>query len=102
MSDEFKIIKGTLNCSRITKSRLFTKEGKDGKYLRIVLIRKKALDQYGQVQYMIKEDVTKEEREAGKDGEFIGDASAVKPKNPAPAPKPAEAEKEEDNGDVPF
>lgn len=100
MSDEFKIIKGVINCSKINKARLFTKEGKDGKYLRVVLIRKKEKDRYGQTCFMIKEDITKEERDAGVEGNFIGDASAVKPKgNPA---RPTATPEADHDDDIPF
>lgn len=105
MSDEFKIIKGVINVSRITKSRLFTKDGKEGKYLRVVLIRKKEKDQYGQVCYMVKEDVTKDERLSGVEGNFIGDMSAMKPREGTSAPRqsaPAPASPPPEDDDVPF
>lgn len=97
-----KIIKGILNCSAINKERLFKKENKPGQYLRIVLIRKKEKDKYGQTCYMIKEDVTKEQRDAGIEGGFIGDANIMKPKD---APRPAAAQPSAsgiEDDDVPF
>ena len=101
MSEEFKIIKGVINVSKIDKARLFTKEGKTGKYLRIVLIKKKEKDRYGQTCFMIKEDISKEEREKGIEGNFIGDASAMKPKASAPASRPSPTPEDEDDS-VPF
>lgn len=103
--EEPKIIKGTLNCSAINKERLFKKDGKPGQYLRIVLIKKKELDKYGQVAYMIKEDVTKEQREAGLEGGFIGDATIPKPKDAAPTTRRQQEPMHRPPGkddDVPF
>lgn len=106
MSDEFLIIKGTLNCSRIDKKRLFKKEGKPGSYLKIVLIQKKDRDTYGRVQFMVKEDISKEERQAGVDGNFIGDAyiSEAKPKSKPADPNnpPTARTKPKGPGGLPF
>ena len=105
MSDEApKIIKGVLSCSRISKNRLFTKEGKIGKYLKIVLIKRKEKDAYGRVAYMIKEDVTKTEHDAGVDGNFIGDAAIPLPKatTGTPAPQPTTNPPPKRKEGVPF
>lgn len=84
MSDEAPtVIKVELNCSRINKARLFRKEGKEGAYLKVVLIKRKERDKFGRVAYMVKEDVPK-----GEEGNFIGDGNVPIPKN-APAPPPA-------------
>lgn len=81
MSDDAPtIIKVEMNCSRINKARLFRKEGKDGSYLKIVLIKRKERDKWGNVVYLVKEDVPK-----GEEGNFIGDAKIPQPKNPPPA-----------------
>ena len=103
MSDDFKCIKGTINCSKINKARLFTKEGKEGKYLKIVLIKKRDLDKYGQIQFMIKEDVTMEQSNSGIEGAIIGDASALKPRPKAAPADVAEVVRQfPKDEDVPF
>ena len=61
------IINGKLNVKLITKARLY--EGKKGTYLSFSLIPT-STSQYGD--YMIVEDVTKEERAAGKKGIILG------------------------------
>lgn len=100
MSDEYKVIKGTINCSRINKARLFTIEGKEGKYLKIVLIRKRQLDKFGRVAYMLKEDVSQQDQQNGIEGGFIGDAYVQKPKS---APAPAIADQQpKPTGKLPF
>lgn len=92
-----------INCSRITKSRLF--QGKNGKYLDLILMEKKEPDQYGN-NWMVCESVSKEEREAGVKGEILGSGKTISVKPKQAAPKPASApvapwEKEEQD-DVPF
>lgn len=92
------IIKVELNCSRINKARLFRKEGKDGAYLKVVLIKKRERDKWGNVVYMVKEDVPK-----GEEGNFIGDAKIPTPKNapPPPAGDAAPTQRRGKNG-LPF
>ncbi len=87
MSD-FLIIHGVLNCSRINKARLFKKPDKPGSYLKIVLVQKKEKDQFGNTVFFIKEDTTKEERAAGVETNFIGDAKIYAPKNQQTKPSP--------------
>lgn len=102
MSD-FLVIHGVINCSRINKARLFKKPDKPGSYLKIVLVQKKEKDQFGNTVFFIKEDSTKEERDAGVETNFIGDAKIYAPK---PGPKPAEEKKEKAKakgpGGLPF
>lgn len=89
------IIKAELNCSRISKARLFRKQDKQGndlpgQYLKIVLIPKKDKDQFGNDCYMIKEDVSQDERSRGIEGAFIGNGKVLVPK-PKTAPGQAAA-----------
>ena len=84
----------------IDKARLFTgKVAKDGhtpKYLDLVLIPRKEVGQYGDT-HIVKQSVTKEEREAKVELPIIGNATergnaaaaAKSAPKPAAAPKPA-------------
>lgn len=66
------MIKIRIDVTKITRERLFL--GKNGaKYLNAILIERKTPDQWGST-HSIKEDQSKEEREAGKEAKFIGDA----------------------------
>lgn len=79
-------IKIKINCSRITKARLF--KGERGTYLNCIAIPLKKPDQFGQT-HMIVEDVSKEERDQGIKGAIIGNAKLMPPRDgggPAPAP----------------
>lgn len=63
-----KVIKCSINVSKITKKRLI--RGEKGLYLNVTLLETPD-NQYGN-DYMIVEDVSKEEREDGKKGEILG------------------------------
>lgn len=63
------MIKLKLNCSKIPKDKLF--EGKNGKYIDLVLFDNREPDQYGNDGF-ISVDTTKEEREAGEKGVIVG------------------------------
>ena len=64
------MIKISINTSKIDKSLLY--EGKQGKYLNIVLIDNKGgEDKYGNKGFVV-QDVSKEEREKGNRGPIIG------------------------------
>jgi hypothetical protein len=78
------MIKIKINCSKIQKDKLF--RGENGLYLDAVMIETPN-SQYGQ-DYMIVQDVTKEEREKGIKGAILGDAKIIGQK-PQAAPKPA-------------
>lgn len=67
-----------INCSKITKARLF--KGEKGTYLNAVCIPLKQEDQY-QNTHMVVEDVSKEEREKGIKGAIIGNARVMPPKD---------------------
>lgn len=101
------MIKLKINCSRIPKERLF--EGKNGKYLDLVLFDKP--DSYGNDGF-VKIDVSKEARESGDNGEIIGNWKNVGSKPPpanrtAPparsTPPAAPAPRNDDpEDDIPF
>lgn len=91
------IIRAKLNYSAIDKARLF--EGKKGLYLDVTLLPNKGgQDAYGN-NFLILQDVSKEERQAGVKGPILGNAKIVEtkgqgatPQRPRPAaPKPADA-----------
>lgn len=93
-----EIINGKLNVKLITKSRLF--EGEKGTYLNFSLIPTPT-SQYGD--YMIVEDITKEERAEGKKGVILGNCKIFKKADkpiPESTPKPKQQDKEPD--DLPF
>jgi hypothetical protein len=84
------MIKIKIDCTKIDKARLFP--GKNGaKYLDAVLIESPN-SQYGD-DYMIVQDVTKEERAAGTKGAILGNAKIFQKRGPSqPQSKPAPAE----------
>ena len=99
------MIRCKIDVNKIDRGKLF--KGEKGLYLDIVLIES-TNSQYGD-DYMIVQDVTKEEREAGVKGAILGNAKIVArkqaPQRPAPAPaKPAArpASQEGLDEDVPF
>jgi hypothetical protein len=89
-----------LNCSKIDKSALY--EGKNGKYLSLVLFdNKDGVDQYGNAGF-VTQDIGKERREAGERGPIIGnwkETGPAKPQQAAPSIAPTQAE---DHDDIPF
>ena len=93
------IIKVKIDVTKIDKARLF--QGKNGaKYLDCTLIeRRDGRDQYGN-DFMVTQDVTKEERLAGSRGAILGNAKYLdaQPKGNQPSPSSAQ----EDDSSVPF
>lgn len=89
-----------INCSKIDKSALY--EGKNGKYLSLVLFdNKDGVDQYGNAGFVC-QDIGKERREAGERGPIIGnwkDTGQAKPQQVAHSSAPTQAE---DHDDIPF
>ena len=83
------MITGKIDVMKINKDRLY--KGEKGTYLSIVLIPTPN-SEYGD--YMIKENVSKEDREAGKDGAILGNAKISE--------KPTEKDSEPYEGDLPF
>lgn len=96
-----------LNVLKIDKARLF--KGEKGTYLDITLLENRdGPDQYGN-DFIVVQDVTKEEREKGIKGAILGNGkirgqkATSKPAAPAPSRYPTKAAPEEENldGDPP-
>lgn len=68
-----------IDVTKINKARLY--KGEKGTYLNCTLIDTPD-SQYGD--YMIVEETTKEEREAGTKGTILGNGKIIKPKTEAP------------------
>ena len=83
------MITGKIDVLKINKDRLY--KGKKGTYLSIVLIPTPN-SEYGD--YMIKENVSKEDREAGNDGAILGNAKINE--------QPTEQEPADESGKLPF
>lgn len=93
------IIRGKIDVSKIDKDRLF--RGAKGTYLDIVLL---PVDEskFGET-HLIKQDVSKEEREAGVRGEILGNAKEVVPEQRQAPPKAApKKETKFEDDDLPF
>ena len=88
------MILAKIDVTKIDKARLF--KGEKGTYLDVVLIETPN-GQYGD--YMIKQSVTKEEREARKEMPILGNGKIMG--GAKPVPKPAAAQENLDE-DVPF
>ena len=82
-----------INVKAIDKSRLF--EGEKGTYLDCILIETPG-NKYGN-DYIVKQSISKEEREAGVDAPILGNAKKLgkKPEQPEP-------QHEEESNDLPF
>jgi hypothetical protein len=97
------MIKLKINVSAITKSKLF--RGEKGVYLDATLIETPN-SQYGD--YMIVEDVTKEERLSGVKGPILGNAKIIGQQQRQAPPPAAKKDDKPDSGadgwdeDVPF
>jgi hypothetical protein len=89
-----------INVTKIDKSALY--EGKNGKYLSLVLFdNKDGVDQWGNSGF-VTQDIGKERREAGERGPIIGnwkETGQAKPQQTAPVSAPAY---DEDHEDIPF
>jgi len=99
------IIKVKIDVTKIDKARLF--QGKNGaKYLDCTLLGKDEPDQYGN-DFMVVQDVTKEERLAGTRGAILGNAKYMEQRQ-GDAPKarratpPAASSQDDDSDSVPF
>ena len=91
-----KTITASIDVTKIDKARLF--QGKKGNYLNLALIPSPN-NEYGN-DFMIVQSVTKEERDAGKKGNILGNARYPKrDSSPAPAQAPVASNNSED---VPF
>lgn len=95
------MIKGKINVKRILKDHLF--EGKNGKYLDLVIWEKKdGPDQYGNT-HIICQDIGKEARDRGEKGPIIGnikieERQQTPPQRQQPTTQPSDI----GNDDVPF
>ena len=69
-----KIIGGKIDVTKIDKSRLF--RGEKGTYLNFSIILKDEKDHYGYDGFVV-QDITKEEREEGKQGAILGNVKIV-------------------------
>ena len=85
-----------IDVTKIDKVRLY--KGEKGTYLGAVLIPTPD-SKYGD--YMIVEEVSKEEREAGKKGTILGNGNTLKVRAVEPTTIPAKIEDQE-SGDLPF
>lgn len=92
------MISAKINCSKNDKTKLF--KGEKGTYLDIVLIETPN-GEYGD--YLIVQELSKAERDAGKKGNILGNAKMLQQRQRAAPPKPKAAPKadDEDSG-VPF
>lgn len=99
MKHTMKTIK--INVSKIDKTALF--EGKNGKYLDLVLFENRdGTDQYGNDGF-VTQDIGKERREAGERGPIIGNWRDLGDRKPAVKPAAKhEPETEDDGDDIPF
>ena len=68
------MIVAKINLSRIPKDKIFT--GEKGKYIDLVIVKKKEVDQYGHTHFVAISQ-TKEERDAKADTVFVGQAVEV-------------------------
>ena len=96
------MITGKINVKLIDKSKLYV--GQKGTYLDIVLIPTPD-NQYGD-DYMIVQQVSKEERESGKRGAVLGNAKILAKPSERPEPVVDQSgnlhDPDETNDDLPF
>lgn len=92
------IIRGKIDVGKIDKERLF--RGTKGTYLDIVLIPTPD-SQFGD-SHVIKQDVSKEDREAGIKGNILGNAKEVVSNGTAPKAAPAKKEPAFEDSGLPF
>jgi len=99
MNEKPQTIIVKIDVTKIDKARLF--KGAKGTYLDCVLLASKD-SQFGN-DYMVVQGVSKEEREAGKRGEIIGNAKFMPRKQDAPkAPAPVVGDGSGAESDVPI
>lgn len=97
------IITVKLDATLIDKARLFVGKEKDGhtpKYLDLVLVPRREVGKYGDT-HIVKQSVSKEEREKGVEMPIIGNATERGGAAPAAAPAPRQAP-QDDMGEPPF
>lgn len=103
MKEPKTMITTKINVTKIDKSALF--EGKNGKYLDLVLHdNRDGQDQYGNDGYIV-QDIGRERREAGERGPIIGNWRKIERRQNANAPQtkePAAHRGGEEDDDIPF
>ena len=89
-----------INCTRIDKAHLY--QGKNGKYLDVILFENKnGPDQYGNT-HMAVQSISNEARDRGERGPIIGNARiGVVHGNKTP-PAPSSEQQSPESDDVPF
>jgi len=92
----------SVNVTKIDKTALV--DGKNGKYLSLVLFEnKKGVDQYGNAGF-ITQDLGKERREKGEKGEILGNYKVIFPKHQQ-APTQSQTQNnsfDDDSDSIPF
>lgn len=94
----------SVNVTKIDKTALV--DGKNGKYLSLVLFEnKKGIDQYGNAGF-ITQDLGRERREKGEKGEILGNYKVILPRHQqAPAqsqPQQSQEEPFDEDSSIPF
>jgi hypothetical protein len=100
------MIKIKLDVTKIDKSRLY--KGAKGTYLDLVVYENESPDTYGN-DYSVKQDCTKEDRDAGVKMPYIGNGKRIGQKAPPPQQTTRsiqraqpQAQDIEDNSEIPF
>lgn len=94
------MIRAKINVTKIDKSKLF--KGQKGTYLDIALIETPN-NEFGD--YMVVQELSREERLAGKKGPILGNAKKIVPRTqqrPVASSAPPEADEGRDDDSVPF
>jgi hypothetical protein len=99
-----RIIAASIDLTKIEKGRII--DGQKGKYYNITITVNDQPNNYGQ-DVAIQTQVSKEEREAGTKGAYIGNGKTVwtdspKQQEPKAEPAPSKSLSEELGGDLPF
>ena len=90
----------SINVTKIDKSDLY--EGKNGKYLSLVLFdNRDGVDQYGNAGF-VTQDIGKVRREAGERGPIIGNWKETGQSKPQQASQSSAPTHAEDHDDIPF
>jgi len=94
------IIKCKIDVSKINKAYLF--KGAKGTYLDITLLENRdGVDQYGN-SFMVVQDVSKADREAGIKGAILGNGKVMETKGGQPKQSAPAQSADDGNSDVPF
>lgn len=98
------MIVAKINLSEIPKERIFN--GKKGKYIDLVIVKKREVDEYGHTHFVAVSQ-TKEERERKEDTIFVGAAVELRPKLDkekivSVGSNQSQSNQDDDNNDLPF